>query len=42
VDENNFQLNDLMTELSFGKLAAETFEIQYKQIKKDVKEENSE
>jgi len=28
VDENNFTLTDLMTELTFGKLAAETFEIQ--------------
>jgi len=42
VEENNFNLSELMTELTYGKLAAETFEEQYKKIKKDVKEENSE
>lgn len=42
IDEENFNLNELMNELSFGKKAAETFENEYKQIKKDVKEENNE
>lgn len=42
VEENNFNLAELMSELHYGKLAAETFEEQYKKIKKDVKEENSE
>jgi hypothetical protein len=42
IDEQHFSLTELMSELTYGKLAAETFEEQYKKIKKDVKEENSE
>lgn len=42
VDQEKFNLTELMAELEAGNKAAENFELEYKKIKKDVKEENSE
>lgn len=42
IDNDKFNLSLLMSELAYGEQAAKTFENEYKQIKKDVKEENNE